>query len=131
MDVTLRIVLLVASVLFLAFVLFRIRRGKYLLKYSLIWIALSLLGVISSIFPEWIVFLAHVAGFSVPSNFVYFALIILLLISNLILCGILSRQETTIKSVVQELSILKSESQQSADGVEHAEHSPHDAQFAK
>lgn len=107
MDFTLRIVLLLASVAFLGYVLFRTRRGKYLLKYSLIWIAFSILGVISSIFPEWIVLLAHAAGFSVPSNFVYFALIIILLVSNLIMCGILSRQETIMKTIVQELSILK------------------------
>lgn len=109
MDFTLRIVLLVASIGFLAYVLFRIRRGKYLLKYSLIWIFLSLVGVVSSIFPEWIYLVTHALGFSIPSNFVYFALIMILLISNLIMCGILSRQETTIKSIVQELSILKSE----------------------
>lgn len=118
MDFTLRMVLLVASVAFLGYVLFRTRRGKYLLKYSLIWIAFSILGVISSIFPEWIVFLAHAAGFSVPSNFVYFALIIILLVSNLIMCGILSRQETIMKTIVQELSILKASLGEERDEVD-------------
>lgn len=108
---TLRIVLLIVSILFLAFVLLRVRHGRYLLKYSLIWIALSLIGVVSAIFPDWVYFASHLLGFSVPSNFVYFALIGVLLFANLILCGILSKQETTIKSIVQELSILKSESE--------------------
>lgn len=107
MDLTLRIILLVVSVLFLAFVLFRIRRGRYLLKYSLIWIVLSVLGVVASIFPGWIYSLASICGFATPSNFVYFVLIILLLISNLVICGVLSKQETTIKSLIQEISILK------------------------
>ncbi len=109
MDITLRIVLLIASILFLAFVLLRVRRGRYLLKYSLIWIVLSLVGVVCAIFPEWLYDVAHFLGFNVPSNFVYFALIGVLLIANLILCGVLSRQEVMLKSLVQELSILKSE----------------------
>lgn len=115
MDITLRIVLLVASVLFLAFVLLRVRRGRYLLKYSLLWIALSLIGVVSAIFPEWLYSVAYALGFSTPSNFVYFALIGVLLIANLILCGVLSRQEVMLKSIVQELSIIKSERSEGAD----------------
>lgn len=109
MDITLRIVLLVVSILFLAFVLLRVRRGRYLLKYSLLWIMLSLLGVVSAIFPRWLETLGSLCGFSTPSNFVYFALIVFLLISNLILCGVLSKQETTLKSIMQELSIMKSQ----------------------
>ena len=107
MEITLRIVLLVVSVLFLAFVLFRVRRGKYLLKYSLIWILLSALGVVSSVYPVWIYWIATVCGFSSPSNFVYFVLIILLLISNVMMCGVLSTQEPLIKALVPEVSIIK------------------------
>lgn len=109
MDNTLRIVLLVISILYLVFVLIRVRRGKYLLKYALLWVFLSILGVFFAVFPQSLVFLAHLLGFSVPSNFVYFALIVFLLISNLMLCGVLSRQEMMLKSVTQELSIMKSE----------------------
>lgn len=67
------------------------------------------MGVFFAVFPQCLAFLAHLLGFSVPSNFVYFALIAFLLISNLMLCGVLSRQEIMLKSVVQELSIMKSE----------------------
>lgn len=112
MDITLRLVLLVISILFLTYVLFRVRRGKYLLKYSLVWIFLSLIGVISSIFPDWIYFVAALLGFGVASNFVYFALMLFLLVVNLILCGVLSKQEAVIKAMVQELSIVKAEQEQ-------------------
>lgn len=115
MDITLRIVLLVVSILFLVFVLLRVRRGRYLLKYSLLWIALSLLGVVCAVFPEGLFAIAHLLGFSVPSNFVYFALIGVLLIANVILCGVLSRQEVMLKSIIQELSILKSEKSEGLD----------------
>ncbi len=119
MDMTLRILLLVLSLLFLAFVLLRVRRGRYLLKYSLIWIVLSLLGVVAAIFPNWVYALAYALGFSVPSNFVYFVLIGLLLVSNLFVCGILSRQETLLKSLTQEISILKSEQAANSSDDEH------------
>lgn len=109
MDITLSIVLLLVSIFFLAFVLLRVRRGRYLLKYSLLWIVLSFLGVVSAIFPRWLEMLASLGGFSTPSNFVYFVLIVFLLISNLILCGVLTKQETTLKSLMQELSIMKSQ----------------------
>lgn len=106
MDLTLRVFLFVICVLFLAFVLLRIRRGQYLLKYSITWILLSVIGVISAIYPNWIYALAYALGFAAPSNFVYLVLLAFLLISNLIFCGILSRQETMIKSIVQEISLL-------------------------
>lgn len=108
MNFTLRIVLLLVSLFFLAFVLYRVRKGRYMLKYSLVWILLSVVGVISSLFPHVISFLSVWLGFNVPSNFVYFALIVFLMVWNLVLCGVLSRQETTIKSLVQEVSMLKS-----------------------
>ncbi len=108
MDLTLRIFLFALSVLFLAFVLLRIRRGRYLLKYSLIWIVLSVIGVVSAIFPNWIYEVSYLLGFAAPSNFVYFALIGFLLITNVIFGGILSKQENMLKSLVQEVSILKS-----------------------
>lgn len=121
MEITLRIVLLVVSVFFLAFVLFRVRRGKYLLKYSLVWILLSILGVISSVWPGWIYHLAGVCGFTSPSNFVYFVLIALLLISNLVMCGVLSRQETMIKSIVQTVSILNATNENAPKGPEESD----------
>lgn len=108
MNFTLRIVLLLVSLFFLAFVLYRVRKGRYMLKYSLVWILLSVVGVLASLFPQVISFLSACLGFNVTSNFVYFALIVFLMVWNLVLCGVLSRQETTIKSLVQEVSMLKS-----------------------
>lgn len=108
MNFTLRMVLLLVSLFFLIFVLYRVRKGRYMLKYSLVWILLSVVGVISSLFPHVISFLSVWLGFNVPSNFVYFALIVFLMVWNLVLCGVLSRQETAIKSLVQEVSMLKS-----------------------
>lgn len=108
MDLTLRIFLFVLSVLFLAFVLLRIRRGRYLLKYSLIWIVLSAIGVVSAVFPIWIYQVSNLLGFESPSNFVYLALIGFLLITSIIFGGILSKQENMIKTLIQEVSILKS-----------------------
>lgn len=115
MDITLRIVLLVISFLFLAYVLVRVRRGKYLLKYSLVWILLSILGIFSAIFPVWLFELANVLGFSIPSNFVYFALIAFLFVLNIILSGIISRQEMTLKTIIQELSLIKAQQRHEED----------------
>ena len=114
MDLTLRIVLLIIGILFLAFVLIRIRRGKYMLKYALIWIVLSVVGIIAAIFPDIVYLVAGLLGFSIPSNFVYFSLICFLLISNFVFCGILSRQESMIKDMIQEISLLK--------GIDNNEH---------
>lgn len=107
--------MLAISILYLVFVLLRVRRGEYLLKYALLWVFLSILGVFFAAFPQCLVSLAHLLGFSVPSNFVYFALIVFLLISNLMLCGVLSRQEIMLKSIAQELSIMKSEAESHND----------------
>lgn len=115
MNIILQILLLFVSVFFLVFVLYRVRKGKYLLKYSFVWIVLSVIGVFASCFPQILAIISNSLGFYVTSNFVYFVLIVFLLIWNLILCGILSKQETSIKSLVQELSIVQALLMQSSD----------------
>lgn len=107
MSIILRILLLTVSLVFLAYTLYKVRKYKYLLKYALVWIFLSIAGVICAIFPEAVGWISSAIGFDVTSNFVYFVLIGFLLVWNLLLCGVLSRLENTVKMLVQETSLEK------------------------
>lgn len=109
MSLGLRILFALVSVGFLFFVLMMIRRRKFLLKYSFFWLALSIVGLIAAIWPDWVLMLSVTLGFEVPVNFLFFVCIILLMGVSLTLCGVVSAQARRLVSLVQEVSILRAE----------------------
>lgn len=108
MSPSLRIFTILVSVVFLVFVILMLRRGRYLLKYSLLWFVLGLAGLVCAFFPELVYALSDVLGFETPSNFLLFAADFFLIAFCLSLCGVVSRQSLKIKRLVQHVSLLES-----------------------
>lgn len=108
MSNSLRIILIVFSLLLLLIVLRLISNRKLPVKYSLIWIMSSLLIFIVGAFPYLLISVTKLFGFIATSNFVIGILLTLLLAITLILTVIVSNQKTQIKRLTQELSMLKS-----------------------
>lgn len=79
-NATLSIAFIVLSLAFLLFTVFQIKRGKLLLRYSLMWMFLSVLLLIIAIFPQPIFALAELVGFDVGSNFIFSMAIFFLLL---------------------------------------------------
>jgi len=117
MSLPLRIFLILISILFFVFVCFMVRREKLLLKYSIMWLILSVLGVVVSLFPSSIMWLSTLLGFESPVNLVFVAIIAILLIVCLMFSTTVTRQSTMIKDLVQELSIIKA-NLEGSDGVD-------------
>ncbi len=80
MNVVLRIMLLLLSLVAFAFCIKNISKSKLKASNSVIWMVGSILLIIISLFPEMVVFLSKVFGFMAASNFVFFVMIIFLLI---------------------------------------------------
>ena len=78
MSTSLRLGLLIASIIALAFVLFFVLKKELNIKYSMVWILWSLFSLIMAIFPSTFYEFAHILGIEMPVNAVYLIMIGLL-----------------------------------------------------
>ena len=82
MDITLRIVLIISSIYVFLYTIKKIKQSKLKVEDSITWIVGSLLLIIASIFVGVINWISSKLGFIAPSNFVFSAIILFLLIIN-------------------------------------------------
>ena len=80
-------------------------KGKLLLKYSLLWLCLCVVALLSVCFPELIYRISGCIGFISPSNFAFLVAVVLLLMISLSL----SRLVTACKNLTQRIAILENE----------------------
>lgn len=101
----LRIFAIVICLCFFLYVIYKIKKGQLLLKYSLLWLLLSLVILLFSIFPEPIYFMASMFGFEVASNFVFFVGLFFVIAIVLSLTIIVSKQSIMIKTLTQQIAL--------------------------
>ena len=87
---------------FFLYIIRGINKNIFLLKNALIWLLISIVLIIF----EW---LAMAFGFETTSNFLLSAAVIVLLIMEIKNSVLISKHENRIKTLLQELSIMKSE----------------------
>lgn len=109
MTVSLRVVLFAAALLTLFFVLRKVRNSQVRLEDAVFWICASALLLLLSIFPGVFFVLSDFAGTIAPVNFVFLFFIFLLLIQSFNLTVRISRADTRIKELTQQLAIEKFE----------------------
>ena len=97
----LQIVAIILCVAFFAYVVHLVARERLLLKYSLLWMALTVVIVLCALFPQPLYSISSFLGFETPSNFMFFLLAI-----SLSLSSIASKQALMIKNLVQEQALL-------------------------
>ena len=102
-----QITLAILSILFTVFVVILISRGRLQLKYSLLWLLLCLVMIVVSIWPAPVYRLSSLLGFITPSNFMIVVGMLLMLAILLSLTVIVSWQSGYIRSLVQEVALLK------------------------
>lgn len=93
----------------MAYVIRLVVKKRLRLKYSLLWLALSLVALLCAIFPEPLFALAHLLGFVVPSNLVFFLAIFFLLVLCLSLTVIVSWQARDIRQLIQEIAVINNQ----------------------
>lgn len=104
-----QISVIVFCILLTIFVIRLVVKRRLRLKYSLMWLTLSLLALLCAIFPEPIFGLAHILGFAVPSNMVFFLAIFFLLALCLSLTVIVSWQARDIRQLIQEIAVINNQ----------------------
>ena len=109
MTVTLRVVVIVASVLTAGLILQKIRQSKLQIEDSIFWLAFSMILIIFSVFPGLPDLLARLAGTYTTANFIYLMIIFLLIMKLFHMSIKMSQLESRIRELAQEMALEKNE----------------------
>lgn len=109
MSIELRVILIVVSLLTLVFITKKVRSAKVELDDSIFWFCFAGVLLILSVFPQIFYFLSDLAGTQAPVNFVFLFFIFILLILGFTLNMRISRMDTRLKELTQQLAIEKFE----------------------
>lgn len=105
MTVMLRIILIAVSVATTILILRRIRQSKLQIEDSIFWIGFSFILLLFSIFPQIPALLARMAGTYTTANFIFLAVIFLLIVKMFHMSIKMSQLETRVKELVQEMAL--------------------------
>ncbi|MDL2238256.1 DUF2304 domain-containing protein [Christensenellaceae bacterium OttesenSCG-928-K19] len=105
MSVTLRVILIIASLLALFYVLRKIRQSKMNIVDSIFWIVLVAVFILLAVFPQIAYFFANLAGIQTPINFILLFIIAMLFIKVFLMTIRISQQDEKIKKLAQRIAI--------------------------
>lgn len=116
MSLILRIALIVVCVAVCAYVLRKIRRAQMEIDDAIYWILVSIALVIISIFPQIANFFSDLLGIQSPSNFVFLAVIFIVICKLFALSLEVSLLKQKLKSAIQNIAIREKELEELAKG---------------
>ena len=105
MSVTLRVVLMLASVASFLWVLRKSRKAQVALQDAVFWFLSSLLLVILGIFPDLATWASELLGVATPVNFVFLSIIFVLLVKVFLMSIKMSQLEYKLQQLVQHEAI--------------------------
>ena len=107
MTPTLRVVLIVVSILTTFMIMRKIRQSKLQIEDSIFWLGFS--SIVFSIFPGLPDLLAELAGTYTTANFIYLAVIFLLIVKMFHMSIKQSQLETKVKDLAQKIALDENE----------------------
>jgi len=105
MNILLRILLAIVSIIVLFFVLKKIRKSQVHIENTIFWILFMFGLVIVSIFPRIAIFFSNLIGIESPANFVFLCIIFLLLLKLFNLSLHLSKLQYQIQQLSQIIAL--------------------------
>lgn len=105
MSGPLRIILIAVSLLSVVFCLYKIRKSKLKIDYSLFWIVFSILLLVISIFPQIPFLLSDLCGIQSPVNFIFLFMIFILLILLFKQTLKISHLEEMVQNLAEEIAL--------------------------
>ena len=105
MALTLRIVLIVASVFVSVYALRKIRKAQLNIDDAFYWVMVSALLLIMSIFPAVPTYLSSLTGIESPANFVFLVMIFLAFVKLFGLSIEFSIQKYRLNKLIQKLAL--------------------------
>ncbi len=107
MSLHLRIFLLIISALFFVYIFIAVRKKALLLRDSLLWMLMALVMLLLAIFPGIAVWLSELIGIETPSNLVFFAALIMVLVLLFRQTAAMSKMTTQIARLTQEIALMQ------------------------
>jgi len=108
MNIKLKIFILIILLVVLAVLVRKIQKKKIDLKYSLSWFGLIIVIIIFDLFPELAQWLSELMGVKVPSNFLLFSGMCLVLIVIYTQTAAISKLSDDVRSLTQKIGLLES-----------------------
>lgn len=105
MTITLRIILMIISIVTFLYVMRRINKAKIQIADSIFWIFFSIILLIFGLFPNIINYLKLVFGISDPTNCLFFLIIGALLVKTFGLSIKVSQLENKLVELIQSYGI--------------------------
>ena len=109
MNLSLKIALIIFSIILALITTKILKKGRMPIKYSLLWYFCSLIILLVAVFPFIIEYVSNLFGFKTLSNLIIAIILALLLFLTMSLTIITSGQKKKITLLIQEISMLKSE----------------------
>ena len=99
------IVLIAASLITAIFVVRKIRKSQFKIGDTLYWLVFCLFLLLMSIFPKAVSWVSDLIGFEAASNFIFVAIIFLLLVKIFLLDARVSKNEDKLTKLSQRYAI--------------------------
>ncbi len=109
MPLNLRIFVIVFAVILFLSIIRILKKGRMSEKYSLIWLAMSIIILLVGLTPNFLTDISKLIGFEVMSNMVIGIILVLLVFVTVALTVMVSGQKKKITLLIQEVSMLKKE----------------------
>ena len=116
-----KIFAITVSFIILLVVIDLIRRERLTFKYAIGWILLALTAIFFEVFDSLLVHIARWFGFALPSNFIFFMLLVFFVFWSLFLTMFLCQQNSRNDTMAQKLGILDLELRQLKSEMEEKE----------
>jgi len=97
------------TVLILAAVINAIRCEKMTFKYAANWFLGGVAAIICALNEQWVFTLSELAGFSLPSNFIFFLLLVFVIFLTLHLTLFINEQNSRTEALAQALAKLENQ----------------------
>ena len=105
MTVIFRVILVIVSILTMAFMMRKIRQAKVQIEAALVWVIMALILVVFSLFPAVADACAHLLGIYSTPNFLFLFMIFLLIVKVFGMTLQMSQMESRQKELVQRIAL--------------------------
>ena len=109
MNSRLQIIMIIASLLFLCYISLMLHNKKIELKYTLAWLLAGICLLATAIFPGLLRLISNLLNIVEPVNTLFLSIIFFMLLIIFTLTIALSRNANRVKTLTQEIGIIKME----------------------
>ena len=109
MTLTLRFFILICALFVLVFIFRKIKKSEFEISDSIFWLLFVAVLSLFAIFPQIAYVLSDFFGFAAPSNFIFLAVIAILMIRVCALNAELAHLRSKVNGLIQELALREKE----------------------